>query len=60
MTGTLLDKYSKSCDAAFFDESAYEDRVSLFANDIELPIPQGGVKGKEVLAFGIKETLKIE
>ena len=55
---TLFDKYFESWDAAVLSESAFEDLMSLFAEDVVVQAPQGEVRGKETVGFGIKEILK--
>ena len=55
---TIFDKYFESWDAALFSESAYEDLMNLFAEDVLVNTPLGEASGKEVVGFGIRETLK--
>jgi len=55
---TIFDKYFTLWDAALSDESAFNDLLDLFADDVVVQAPQGEVKGKDALGFGIKETLK--
>ncbi|MGH4036346.1 MAG: hypothetical protein ACRQFF_00695 [Sphaerochaeta sp.] len=55
---TIFDKYFTLWDSALLDESAFNDLIGLFAEDVVVQASQGEVKGKDTLAFGIRETLK--
>ncbi len=55
---TIFDKYFTFWDSALLDESAFNELMDLFADDVVVKAPQGEVKGKDKLGFGIKETLK--
>ncbi len=55
---SVFDQYFELWDKALFDENALDELINLFATKTVVKSPKGNVKGKTLLKFGIKQTLK--